>query len=300
MPVISGNMPEHLVIGARAGFITAQAQSVAPWRQVAGEIPMTSKSLDLVDIGGAPMPVEDFDGGPERTIVERAILAKPRNWNVTVGVSYNAIQDDQTGTLDAKVKAAAANFDRHVNRLVFGALNAGDGTTYGLCYDGLVLYSASHVDKGAHYQTAQSNLPAVALTIANFDTVLTAARLYVDDQGVYTEHNYDTIITSPAYERTARQITDDTADYTTANRAVNPYAGKFTPIISPWMDAAAWILAACNQVQKPIYIVMRETPALQSAWFEPKGPDGGTYNFKFYGRYAPVFGDWRLSVLGHT
>jgi phage major head subunit gpT-like protein len=300
MPIISGNVPEHLVIGARSGFLAAQAQSTAPWRQVAGVLNMTSKSVELVDLGGAPMPIEDSDGGPIRQMIEKSLIAKVRNWNVTVGVSYNAVQDDQTGTLEAKVKSAGENFDRGMNKLIFAALNAGDGTTYGSCYDGYEMFDASHVDKGAAYQTAQSNLPNLALSLDNFTTVLTAARNFVDDQGVYTEHNYDTIIVPPAYEYIAAQIADNVQAYDTGSREANPYAGKFKVIATPWLDSTAWILAATGQTQKPIYLALREQPALQSAWFDPLAADGGVYYFKFFGRYVSVYSDWRLAVLGHS
>jgi phage major head subunit gpT-like protein len=300
MPIISGNVPEHLVIGARSGFLSAISNPTLPWRQVAGVINMTSKSLELVDLGGAPMPVEDFDGGPIRQIVEKSIIAKARNWNVTVGVSYNAVQDDQTGNLEPKVKAAGENFDAHMNKLIFSALNAGDGTTYGSCYDGLEMFDASHIDKGAHYQTAQSNLPALALSLDNFTTVLVAAQNFVDDQGNYTSHNYDTLIVPPAYNYLATQITGNARAYDTANQEMNPYAGMKPPIVSPWLDSTAWILAATSGTQKPIYLCNREAPALQSAWFDPLGPDGGVYYFKFYSRYTVVYGDWRLATLGHS
>lgn len=300
MALISGNVPEHLVVGARSGFLTATANPSTPWRQVAGTINQTARGLELVDLGGAPMPLEDTNQGPIQNFIEKSLTAKARNWTLKVGVSYNAVQDDQTGTLDTKVRAAGQNYDMHINKLVFAALNAGDGTTYGSCYDGYEMFDASHADKGAAYSTAQSNLPNLALSLDNFNTVLTAANLYVDDQGNYVEHAYDTLIVPPAYRYVATQITGNPQAYDTANREVNPFAGMKAPIVTPHLDSTAWILAATGEVQKPIYVCTRETPALQSAWFDPDGPDGGTYIFKFYGRYTVVFGDWRLAVLGHS
>ncbi len=299
MGLISGNVPEHLVVGARTGFLVAQQNSVANWRQVAGMIAMNGKSLELVDVGGAPWPLE---GSPvSQSMVEKSLIARPRDWSIMVGISYNATKDDQTGTLETKVRSASENFDLHMNKLVFQALNGGDGSNYGLCYDGLTFFNDSHFDKGAAYQTVQDNNYSMALSLDNFNTALIAAQQFLNDQGEYTEHNYDTLIVPPAYNFIASQIAGNQEAYDTGNREKNPFFGKLKPpVVSPRMDSTAWILAATSQVQKPIYLTVREVPALQSAWFDPQGADGGIYWFKYYGRYSTVYGDWRLALLGHS
>lgn len=295
---ISGNVPTHLVVGARTGFLAAVKETAMPWQRVAGVFNMGAKSVDLVDLGAAPMPLED--NVAERDYIEKNLLIKPRNWNTLVGISYNAVQDDQTGSLLTKVRSAGENFQRAMNNLVFKALDAGDGSTYGLCYDGQYFFDSDHVDKGAHYQTAQDNVSALALSLDNFTTVLNASRVFVDDQGEYVEHDYNLLVVSPALEYTAAQITGNMQAYDTSNREANPYAGKLQYIVSPHMNSTAWVLAATNQVAKPLYLAIREQPNLQDYWFDPKGADGGMYYFKFYARYNVFYGDWRLAHLGNT
>jgi phage major head subunit gpT-like protein len=297
---ISGNVPSHLIVGARTGFLAAVKTIVMPWQQVAGTLTMDRKSVDLVDLGSAPMPLEDKDRGPIQSFVERSMTVKPQNWDITVGLSYNAAQDDQTGTLETKVRGAGENFQRHINKLVFTALGVGDASTYGLAYDGNEFFDAQHVDKGASYTTVQSNTNALVLSLDNFQTVLNAARLFVDDQGEITDFQYNTLIVPPALERIGANIVGNTEDYATGNRAINPYSGYFKLIVSPYLPSGTWLIAATGQSAKPMYVAMRETPSLQDAWFDPMGPDGGMYYFKFYGRYTQFFGDWRLAIMGAT
>jgi phage major head subunit gpT-like protein len=297
---ISGNVPSHLIVGARTGFLTAVKSITMPWQQVAGTLVMDRKSVDLVDLGSAPMPLEDKDRGPLQSFVERSMTIKPQNWDITVGLSYNASQDDQTGTLETKVRGAGENFQRHINKLVFTALGVGDASTYGLCYDGNEFFDSQHVDKGASYTTVQSNTNALVLSLDNFQTVLNAARLFVDDQGETVDHNYDTLIVPPALERIGANIVGNSEDYATGNRAINPYSGAFRLLVTPYLPSGTWLITSSKESAKPIYIAMRETPGLQDAWFDPMGPDGGMYYFKFYGRYTPFFGDWRLAVMGAT
>lgn len=295
---ISGNVPTHLVVGARTGFLAAIKEIAMPYQRIAGTFTMGAKAVDLVDLGAAPMPVED--NPLARGFIEKTLQVKPRNWSTIVGLSHNAMMDDQTESLEPKVRSAGENFQRHMNNLVFKALDAGDAATYGLCYDGQYFFDSDHVDKGADYQTAQDNVSALALSLDNFTTVLNASRLFVDDRGEYVEHDYNLLVVPPALEYTAAQITGNPQAYDTSNREANPYAGRLQYIVSPQLNTTAWVLAATNQVAKPIYLAMREQPNLQEAWFDPMGADGGMYYFKFYARYNVFYGDWRLAHMGNS
>jgi phage major head subunit gpT-like protein len=299
--MISGNVPNHLLVAARTGFLSAVADESQPWRRVAQLFNMDAKSIDLVDIGDSPMPVEATGSPQLQDYIEKTLSIQPKNWEITVGISYNAVKDDQTGSLERKVRSAGLNFNKHINKLVFTALDGGDSSTYGLCYDGSDFFDNDHVDKGADYQTAQDNENALALTIDNFETVRVAASLFRDDRGEYKSYNHDLLVVPPAYERIAAQICNNPDAYDTGNREMNPYSGRISYVVSPHIASTAWFLVASNEGLKPILLTMREQPALQSAWFDPqKGNDGGMYMFKFYARYNTAFTDWRLAAMGNT
>ena len=294
---ISGNVPQHLVVGARSGFLAAMKGENFPWMRIAEVITMGAKTLELVDLGGAPMPIESKGGGPLQDYVERALTVRPRSWDITVQISHNAIQDDQTGTLLRKVQGAGENFQRHMNKIVFQALDAGDGTTYGKAYDGLSFFNGAHLNGPAG---TYDNEFALALSLDNFQTNYNLAKAFADESGEPVDVNYDLIVVNQALERTAAQITGNGEDYSTANRAVNPYSGRLSYLVSPYMGSTAWAVVASNESSKPLAIVMREQPNLQDAWFDPNGADGGMYNFKFYARYNVAYGDPRLAFLGNS
>jgi phage major head subunit gpT-like protein len=295
----SGNVPQHLVVGARTGFLTALKTTPMAWQRIANQINMGAKALDLVDLGAAPMPTEDA-ARQVQDFVEKSMTIKPRDWSLTVSISYNAVQDDQTGTLERRVRGAGQNFQRHLNQRVFKRLNDGD-VAGNICYDGLTFFNASHVDKGAHYNTVQTNLGgALALTLDNFETVYVAAQNFRDDQGETTDFVYDTLIVPPAYERIAAQITGNAQSYDTANRENNPYSGRITSLPNNQLDSTAWILTASGESVKPMIVAMRQDPILQDYWFDPLAGDGGKYYFKFYARYEIHYGDWRTAILGHS
>jgi phage major head subunit gpT-like protein len=288
-----------LVIGARTGFLTAVKATKLNWQRVATVINMTAKSHELVDLGAAPMPTKDL-GQEVQDFIEKNITVKPEDWSLTVYVSQNAIDDDQTGTLERRVRGAGVNFQKHIDKRVFTVLNAGDSTTYGSCYDGQDFFDSDHADAGADYQTNQDNENALAMSMDNFETVKVAAEAFKDDRGEYTNYVYDLIVCAPALERVAAQITGNPNSYDTGNREINPYSGRVEYITTPYYDSAAWHLVASNEAIKPIIVAMRKEPQLLAAWYDPEQPEGGFYYFKYHARYEMYYGDWRLVNQGNT
>jgi phage major head subunit gpT-like protein len=297
---ISSSVPYHLVAGARAGFLQAFEAGTPMWQRIAQRVDLGTKSTDLVDLGAAPMPKNSKSGFTMQDFVEKRIAVTPQDWDITVYISKNAVKDDTTGTLDQRVRSAGERFNQHFDKLCFSALNAGDATTYGLCYDGLYFYSNSHVDAQATYTTVQDNLNALALSLTNFNTVWTAAMNFKDDRGEPSRYNYDLLVVPPALALSAAQITSNAEDATTGNRAINPFNGQIDYVVSQDFDATAWALVASKHVIKPILLVMREAPHLDETWVDPNQPDGGHYVFKFSSRYDVFYGDWRLAALGNT
>ncbi len=298
--MISGNVPQHLVVAARTGFLTTAVPAVPAYEPIAATIDMTAKSIDLVDIGGAPMPLRSRGRMQVQEWIEKKLTVTPLDWDITVALSYNAVQDDQTATLDRKARSAGDNFQRHIAQQAFQALNDGDAVTnFGACYDGGAFYANAHIDKGAAYQTGQDNLDGAALDATNFATTFLKAQKARDDQGNFCQFNFDLLVCSVDLWTKAWQICKIPGGSETITNA-NPYAGILTPKAVPQFDAAAWVVVASHEQTKPIIIAIRERPNLQSAWFDPNGPDGGMYYFKFYARYNHFYGDWRLAWMGNS
>lgn len=298
---ISGNVPQHLVVAARTGFLTTAAPAVPAYAQIAETIVMDAKSIDLVDLGAAPSPVQSKGRTQKRDFIEKAMTITPKDWEITVGISHNAVSDDRTGSLLRKVRSAGEQFQLHIANQAFKALNDGDATTnFGAGYDGLSLFNSSHVDKGAEYSTVQDNSDALTLSLDNFETERVKAMKFRDDQGNILGYNYDLLVVSPELERLAAQITNNPFAYDTANRENNPYAGVTRYIVSSQFDSTAWVLVASGLSVKPILVAMREQPNLQSSWFDPEQADGGMYYFKFFARYNHMVGEWRSAIMGNS
>lgn len=295
--IISENVPGHLVQGARAGFLDGVTKDNPMWQKVAMPYRLDGKDSELVNVGAMPMPTRSKGRGlTVQSFIEKSMRLAAVDWDITVGVSYNAVADDRIGDLERNARGAGSSFNLHTNKIVFDALNKGDTNAYGLCYDGATMFSNSHIDPGAAaYQIAQDNFHALSLSLDNFETVYTAASLFRNDQGEFTGIVPDLLVVPPALMRLAAQITGNSNAYDTANHETNPYAGLMSYMVVPWMDATAWSLTCSKYDVKPLVLVMREEPGLQSSWFDAAADDGGMYYFKFYGRYDVRYGDWRLA-----
>ena len=298
--MISGNVPTHLLVAARTGFIAAVEQVQLPWQRFTRVLDMNAKSIDLVDLGAAPMPTENKGRTQARDFIEKKLVVTPKDWDITVSLSHNAMQDDQTGTLESKVRAAGENFQRHLNNIAFDAINVGNATTtYGACYDGLSFFNDAHVDAGAEYTTTQDNNYALAFSFDNFKTVRAAGRAFLDDQGEPLDLVHNLIVAHPDYEYEIENLIGNPERYDQTDRARNVYQGKMQAVYSTKITTGRWFLLNADQPVKPLIMAMREQPNLQSAWFDPNGPDGGLYYFKFFARYNVFYGDWRLGIKGN-
>jgi len=298
--MIGGNVPKHLVSGARTGFLTAVSEVSMPWQRVAMTFNMTERSHDLVDLGAAPMPVEDKGGPQLRDWIEKTIEVTSTPWEITVWISRYAMDDDQTGQLESKVRGAGMNFQKHLNKRVFTVLNGGDGSTYGECYDGSDFFDDDHSDEGAEYTTSQDNENALTLSLDNFETVYVASQGFKDDRGEYVGYNHDLLVCHPTNERIAANITGNEWSYDGGNRERNPYEGKFGYITSPHLDTTAWYLVASSESVKPLVVAMRQQPKLLASWYDPEQPQGGRYYFKWGARYRVYYGYWPLAIQGNT
>lgn len=296
---IRGNLPGHLEVAARTGVLTAQPRQVMPWRSVAMDVDLTAKTTTLVDLGGIPYPTEN--PAVVRDMIEKSLEVEPEDWYLTVSISQNAIDDDQTGTVQGKFMSVIDGFERHINERVFTVLNAGDGQTYGACYDTQDFFDSDHADPGGEYQTSQDNEYALALSPDNFETVWVAAQQTLDDQGKYTNYIYDLIVCHPTNYKKAWDISTNAMSYDTANNETNPFSGLLKiPVTSPNLDSTAWYLIASSESVKPLFVAMRKRPTLIDMKFDGQQPDGGKHYFTYHGRYVVGYGDWRLAYQGNT
>lgn len=300
MTIFRQDLGKQLEYGVKAGFLKGQKTYTPVRAAFVQETTSTGKFEEYSDVGTVPMPVDYDDMVQVRGTHEVNLTITNKDYEITIGISHNAINDDRVGNMETWARQAGRNFEKHMDKLCFQALNAGDAATYGLVYDGKYLFSDTHADSGAEYTTAQDNLYSVTLSLDNFETVRVAGQNFKDGRGEYVGYDHNLLIVPPAYERIARNITGNTEAYDTANREQNVYAGMLkAPLTSPWLDSTSWFLVAADEIVKPIILQIRQAPQLV-VWDDEKLGEGGVRYFKFHARYNVGYGDWRTALMGHS
>ena len=298
--IVRSDIAKSLEYGSKAQFLEGRDAWPIQRGLVSSQAVSTGKSEVYVGLGAHPMPVEAVDRVRVRGLTERTIEITNKGWEVTLGVSHNAINDDRVGHVLPWMRNAGMRFEQHMDQRVFKALDGGDSTTYGKCYDTQDFFDSDHADIGADYTTSQDNEAALTLSLDNFNTAWIAAKAFKDDRGEYVNVPYDLLVVGPALMTLASQICDNEHAYDTGNREVNPYQGKFRYIVNPNINSTAWFITCSLLPSKPIIFQLREAPRM-SVWDdEAIAFEGGMRYFKWYSQYEVGYGDWRLAYMGNT
>jgi len=326
MAILRKDVLAHLEQNVRTGALIGKKDYTPLRGAFTREFPSDGAYETYADMGSPPWPTQNagkagdggkderthapragrLSGGRQITILggeERALTVTNLDWEVAIGITHNAINDNRAGDLENWARDAITQFERHKDFECFNALNSGGAVSgYGACYDGLSFFNDGHVDKGAEYQTGQDNAFALVLSLDNYETVKVAGSKFKDGRGQPVGLNHSLLLVPPDLERTAFQIARNHQAYDTNNREANPYAGATKLLVAPggWLDSTAWFVVDDSLPnQKPLGIQVRQEPELVM-WDDENAGDGGIRYYKFHARYTVFFGDWRLAVQGNT
>lgn len=294
------DIAKSLEYGAKASFLEGRNLWTPTRDLIADAAPQsTGKDETYVGLGDPPMPVENKGELQVRGLHERHITIENKDWEVTLAVTHNAINDDRVGHLVPWMRKAGMRFEQHMDKRCWQALNGGDGSTYGLCYDGNEFFDTQHADSGAEYTTVQSNLSTTTLDLDGFNTVWKLAAVLKDSRGEYLEVPFDLLTVSQTNRVVAAQITDNEQAYDTGNREMNPFTGEFRHHWTPHFDTNAWVISCTLAGFRPIIFQLREGPTL-TVWDDENAPEGGVRYFKWFSRYEVGYSNWRYAFMGKT
>lgn len=135
------------------GRVAAQAQSM--YQRLATVVPSTTASNEYGWIGEFPNMREWLGDRVIHGIKSHGYTIKNRDWELTVGVPRNAMDDDNHGIYAPMMVEMGRATEVHPDQLVFELLKAGAST---LCYDGQYYFDTDHpVLDAAGRPQSQSN-----------------------------------------------------------------------------------------------------------------------------------------------
>ncbi len=241
--------------GIHVGFNTLfnkEFQAQKPiYEQIATVTPSTTDTETYAWLGDIPGMREWVGDRMIQNLSASDYSIKNKDFELTMGVPRNAIEDDKIGVYNPSVQMLGQSAAMHPDKLVFSLL--GNGFTE-KCYDGQPFFSANH--KAG--KNSVSNKGTAKLTMASYIAARTAIMSMTNSKGEPLGLIPDVLTVPPALEADAREIL--IADQ--INGTKNTMAGTAKPLVAPRLAGhdTAWFLLCTNMPIKPL-IYQKRTAA---------------------------------------
>ncbi len=127
--------------GFQASFKQGLSQAPSLYERIATKVASQTKSNTYGWLGKFPNLREWIGARQVMSIAEAAYTVVNKDFELTIGVDRNDIEDDNLGVYAPMFQELGDSVAAHPDRLVFALLKAGFTTN---CYDGQTFFSASH------------------------------------------------------------------------------------------------------------------------------------------------------------
>lgn len=239
---------------------------------------------------GAPVPYDNFE-----LLYEADYQHK--TYKEGFSVSRELFDDDRYGVFKDKATNLGIAFDREVIYQVASVFNNAFATNGP---DAVPLCSASHPNSPTD-AGVQSNTGTLALTYDNVVTTKQAMVRFKDSKGNPGLIMPDTLVVPPELLETAKIIVGEGQGFGgrpgTADKDVNPIAGMFTPVASPFLtNTKNWFMADSRYSRQWLRFWWRTQPELTQD--DTKSNPAVGWFFQGFMRFSYGWDHWRW-VYGH-
>lgn len=300
MPVTRSDIPNLLTSGLKTVFFDAYESGLqnAQYTRIATVVPSGKDQETYGWLGAIPTMREWKDERMPKGLLEHNYTIINKDWEVSIGVHKNAIEDDQYGQVRIRTQELGSEAARHKDQLVFELLAAGFATD---CYDGQYFFDTDHSEGDSG---TQSNKGTTALGADSLAAGVTAMMKYKDDKGKPLGIVPDTLVIPPDLWMTACEILESLGRSDTANNTTNAFRyltqlglAKLNIVMSPYLtDTNDWFLLCTNKIVKPI--ILQERQEVRFGALESTSDRGFMRKEYVYGadaRYNVGYGLWQCA-----
>lgn len=264
-------------------------QAEAPlYQQIATTTPSTTDAETYAWLGDIPGMREWIGDREIQNLTASDYTIKNKDFELTIGVDRNAIEDDKIGLYNPSVQMLGQSAAMHPDELIFALLASGFTEK---CYDGKPFFSAEHMVS----KKKVSNMTTAKLSLDEYIKARAAMMSLTNAKGRALNLIPDILVVPPALEATARDIL--VADY--INGTKNTMQGTAKPFVVPQLAGhdAAWYLLCTSRPIKPLIWQQRKAAKFVSKTAETD--DNVFMSKKFiYGadsRGNAGFGFWQMA-----
>lgn len=269
----------------------------------------TSTAMPFVTEVDSTLPIESYvmygqHRGPQlftgevrySKLSEYSQTIKNLEYYDAVGIDWELIKYSQTPRIAEKVRNFGFEWERGKDKMRAQMLSNG-ATNVG--YDGTPFFGASHVDGDSG---VQSNIftGASLFSAVTYQLHAQAMATFKDDRGevMGKKPTHVIVSTGSANAIEAKKLANSTF-YPGTVAAINPFAGSFEVIETPYLGASVqFIVADLSGLNKPI-IWQNAGPEIftsqerDSEWFQ----DHKQYKYAQHQDWGIGYNDWRLATM---
>ena len=301
-----GDIPKLLLAGMKTNFMKAFEVAQKEHLSVSTVIRSGKSSETYPWLGAVPTMGEWKDERIPQAMLEHNFTIANRDFEASIAVDRNAIEDEQYGQIEVRVKELATEAVRFFDELAFTLMGQGTATTgtAGTIYDGVTLTA---YDSKAFFATdhsegdsgTQANRGSSALSASALQAAITAMKKFKNDKGK-PAHVRPNLLTVPNdLEWEAKELLNSQyypEEGTTTNKlAVNVLKGSLNLLVNDYLtDTDNWYVFDTNRVVKPMILQLRQDPRFTSL---VSGTESSFMRKKLYfgvdWRGEILWGDWR-------
>lgn len=291
----------NIFTGLKTIFNNALKAMPGSWQTTAMEVPSTGAGEDYAWLSRFPKMRKWVGDKFVKALEAGKYYKKNEDWETTIAVSRNDIDDDRLGIYNTQALSAGESAGELRDIIVDDLKN---GAFANECMDGQYFYDTDHPLKNSDgVASSVSNKGTAALVATNlaaakasYGAAREAIMGFTDSEGMPLRLIPDVLEVPPALEAVAKILCE--ADKLQDN-SPNPYKGTAKVLVNPALSSAtAWMLhVTSKQSIKPFIIQMRKAPVFVSQTSMENDEVFNRAEFKFgaEARATGVYGFWQLS-----
>jgi phage major head subunit gpT-like protein len=253
---------DGLFINLKTTFNRAFTQTETIWQKIAMRVPSTGSHNDYKWLKNFPRMRKWIGAKHIKSLEGDNYVIKNDDWEVTVEVDRNDIEDDQLGIYAPQAHSAGDSAKQLPDEIVGDLAN---GVFTLKCFDGQFMCDTDHpVGDGlvSNKGVAALSVATLAAAQASYGAARTAMRKFKDEEGRPLNVRPKILMVCPALEDTANALinTDRLED-----GKPNPYKGTAEVLVNDYLTSdTAWFLLDTSKSVKPFIYQERKAPVFVS------------------------------------
>ncbi|KTT63613.1 head protein [Pseudomonas oryzihabitans] len=276
-------------------FNNAFAAAPSTWDKIAMKVPSSTGSNLYAWLSAFPKMRRWVGEKHVKNLQAYSYSVVNEDWEATVAVNRNHIEDDQLGIYQPQAQMAGFSAKQLPDEIVYELVNNGFTT---LCYDNQYFFDVDHPVAGgsvSNVGTKALSAATLAAAQASYGAARTAMRRFKDEDGRPIGISPTVLLVPPALEDTARALL---AVDRLEDGKPNPYKGTAELVVEARLTSdTAWFLLDTSKPVRPFIYQERKAPVFVQQT-DPEAEDvfnRKEYKFGAEARAAGGYGFWQMA-----